>query len=452
MRQCARGTHWRCWAPLCVLASSSLTATQGHAWIIAGRKPQGVVPPQIWRRTILPKAHPRRQSGPSLPSSRRAWYFGGQRLLRKAFLCLLFVVLSATGPILLDWVKRSHGGHFPFYVPALVFNAWAIDAILGCSWAALRGAKGLKLLWRPNMVWRFFITTSLFVGGDMLSFMSLQHLDMGTFSLVGKAMAIILTVLLSRLILKKSHSLQQYSLVAAVAVATMLFCRSEVHAHEAARMAHVARGPALSSTSWYLGLAERSTAVSLTSLGAVLQEQLLTNQTGIPFMVQQSWMSLAGMSLSLLTLRLLHGMPLCAVTEGFGHWRVLVLLFSYVASGLTTALMVKKLGAVAKSLCVPIYLGGCYAYAVHTGSATFTLQVLATWTASTACILLYAISKITTHPPVSEDSECGRVARGATEIQATVTQDVEMVPDPDIALFPGVTGQSGEEDEVPNES
>ena len=63
-------------------------------------------------------------------------------------------------------------------------------------------------------------------------------------------------------------------------------------------------------------------------------------------------------------------MPLSALTEGFGHWRVLVLLFSYVASGLTTGLMVKKLGAIAKSLCVPIYLGFCYAYAVHTGSAT----------------------------------------------------------------------------------
>ena len=87
-------------------------------------------------------------------------------------------------------------------------------------------------------------------------------------------------------------------------------------------------------------------------------------------MVQQSWMSLAAMTLSLLTLRFVHGLPLSALTEGFGHWRVLVLLFSYVASGLTTALMVKKLGAIAKSLCVPIYLGFCYAYAVYTGSAS----------------------------------------------------------------------------------
>ena len=65
-----------------------------------------------------------------------------------------------------------------------------------------------------------------------------------------------------------------------------------------------------------------------------------------------------------------YGLPFAALQQGFNNWRTLVLLFSYVASGLTTALMVKKLGAVAKSLCVPIYLGGCYFYAVHTGSAT----------------------------------------------------------------------------------
>lgn len=58
------------------------------------------------------------------------------------------------------------------------------------------------------MLWRFFITTSLFVGGDMLSFMSIAHLDVGTFSLVGKALAIILTVLLSRVVLKKGQSSQ----------------------------------------------------------------------------------------------------------------------------------------------------------------------------------------------------------------------------------------------------
>jgi len=306
------------------------------------------------------------------------------------------------GPILFDWVKRGNSGSFPFSVPALVFNAWAIDAFVGFCWAVTQGSKSVQLLWRPDMVWRFFITTSLFVAGDMLSFMSIEHLDVGTFSLVGKALAIILTVLLSRLVLKKGQSLQQYSLVAAVAVATMFFCQSEVQARQAANLAKVLRSPTQASMSWYLGLAERSTAVFLTSLAAVLQEQLLTNRPGIPFMVQQSWMSLAAMTLSLLTLRFVHGLPLSALTEGFGHWRVLVLLFSYVASGLTTALMVKKLGAIAKSLCVPIYLGFCYAYAVYTGSASLTLQVLAAWTASTACILLYAISKIKAQAPVSQ--------------------------------------------------
>jgi len=350
-----------------------------------------------------PLAHRQAETGKSRPGCRQinGPVYGGL-LVRKACLCFIFLVLSTMGPILFDWVKRGNSGSFPFSVPALVFNAWAIDAFVGFCWAVTQGSKSVQLLWRPDMVWRFFITTSLFVAGDMLSFMSIEHLDVGTFSLVGKALAIILTVLLSRLVLKKGQSLQQYSLVAAVAVATMFFCQSEVQARQAANLAKVLRSPTQASMSWYLGLAERSTAVFLTSLAAVLQEQLLTNRPGIPFMVQQSWMSLAAMTLSLLTLRFVHGLPLSALTEGFGHWRVLVLLFSYVASGLTTALMVKKLGAIAKSLCVPIYLGFCYAYAVYTGSASLTLQVLAAWTASTACILLYAISKIKAQAPGSQ--------------------------------------------------
>eukprot|EP00435_Cladocopium_sp_Y103_P061108 s204_g22.t1 len=155
-------------------------------------------------------------------------------LIKKAFLCSAFVVLSAIGPILFDWVKRHNAGRFPFFVPALVFHAWAIDGLIGLGWAAAQGRKGLKLLWRPDMLWRFFITTSLFVAGDMLSFMSIAHLDVGTFSLVGKALAIILTVLLSRVVLKKGQSPQQYALVVAVAVATVVFCQSEAHARQMA--------------------------------------------------------------------------------------------------------------------------------------------------------------------------------------------------------------------------
>ncbi|CAE7832299.1 HSL1 [Symbiodinium sp. CCMP2592] len=383
----------------CLVASTSFATRQGNSWTTPGRL-QGCSSMSLPQR---PLTHRQAEMGKSRPGCRQinGPVYGGL-LVRKACLCFIFLVLSTMGPILFDWVKRGNSGSFPFSVPALVFNAWAIDAFVGFCWAVTQGSKSFQLLWRPDMVWRFFITTSLFVAGDMLSFMSIEHLDVGTFSLVGKALAIILTVLLSRLVLKKGQSLQQYSLVAAVAVATMFFCQSEVQARQAANLAKVLRSPTQASMSWYLGLAERSTAVFLTSLAAVLQEQLLTNRPGIPFMVQQSWMSLAAMTLSLLTLRFVHGLPLSALTEGFGHWRVLVLLFSYVASGLTTALMVKKLGAIAKSLCVPIYLGFCYAYAVYTGSASLTLQVLAAWTASTACILLYAISKIKAQAPGSQ--------------------------------------------------
>ena len=43
-------------------------------------------------------------------------------------------------------VKRAHSGTFPFFVPALVFNAWAIDAFGGLCWAGFQGPKILRLL------------------------------------------------------------------------------------------------------------------------------------------------------------------------------------------------------------------------------------------------------------------------------------------------------------------
>ena len=43
-------------------------------------------------------------------------------------------------------MKRHNAGRFPFFVPALVFHAWAIDGLIGLLWAAAQGRKGLKLL------------------------------------------------------------------------------------------------------------------------------------------------------------------------------------------------------------------------------------------------------------------------------------------------------------------
>jgi len=313
-----------------------------------------------------------------------------RRLVKKAILCTIFVLLNASGPILFDWVKRGHGGRFPFAVPALTFHAWAFAGLLGLGWSASKGVEGMRQLLRPDMLWRFFITTSLFTAGDMLSFMSIQHLDVGTFSLLGKSLAIVVTVLLSRLLLRKSQTRTQYSLVAATAVATVVFCRSEAAAREAWTQTSLVCGEGQLG----LGLVQRASAVCLTSLAAVLQERLLTKRPGIPFLLQQSWMSCGAMAMSIFTLKFVHRLPFSALLDGFGNWQVLVLLFSYVASGLTAALMVKKLGAVAKALCVPIYLGGCYAYAVYTGSAVLTAQAVTAWFASTACILLYAVSKM----------------------------------------------------------
>ncbi|CAK0813478.1 unnamed protein product [Prorocentrum cordatum] len=189
-------------------------------------------------------------------------------------LCLIYVCLSASGPIVLDWVKRGHGGSFGFSVPALTFHAWALASLMGLSWTAYHGQ--LRQLLRLDMLWRFCVTTSMFTVGDMLSFASLQHLDVGTFSLVGKTCAIILTVLLtlitSATILHKRQTALQYGLVVIVAACTYSFCLAEQAAHATVRAAAKASIPVASGL-WMRGLVQRIFAVFFTSLGAVLQER-----------------------------------------------------------------------------------------------------------------------------------------------------------------------------------
>lgn len=320
---------------------------------------------------------------------------------RRAGLCSVYIALSASGPMLFDWIKQHHGGRFPFSVPALTFHAYAIAALLGLAWTVQNGRKGFQQLLRLDMLWRFCITTSLFTMGDILSFHSIQHLDLGTFSLVGKAVAIILTVLLSRLVIGKRQSTLQYTLVSLVALTTTAFCLAEVQARglvaAGVNRAIVSAGgyrPRL-ATDWFTGLVQRTAAVCLTSLAAVLQEKLLTREPHIPFLLQQCWMGCAAMAISFFTMRVVQGQPSSYLFRGFDDWRVIVFLLMFVANGMSAGLMVKRLGATAKALCVPFYLGLCYVYAVQTGSAALTVQVVAAWLTTTACILLYAVTKAT---------------------------------------------------------
>jgi len=139
--------------------------------------------------------------------------------------------------------------------------------------------------------------------------------------------------------------------------------------------------------------------VCLTSLAAVLQEKLLTRDPECHFLQQQCWMGCGAMAISFFTLRVVQGQPSSYLFKGFDDWRVIVFLLMFVANGMSAGLMVKRLGATAKALCVPFYLGLCYVYAVQTGSAALTVQVVAFWLTTTACILLYAVTKATgAHP------------------------------------------------------
>jgi len=315
-------------------------------------------------------------------------------------LCSAHVGLGMSGPIILDWVKWHHGGVFKFSIPALTFFAYAFAVTLGAAWTISRGREGFRQLNRPDMLWRFCLTASLFTVGDILSFISMQHLDPATFSLMGKGLSIALTVVLTRLLLGRKQTSQQYSLVLAVAVSTFVFCHQEALARgRTAALLGSSTGALRSAVAvnaeWWLGATQRSAAVFMLSLAAVLQERFLIREPGIPFMLQQCWMGCGALMTSLIANWLLYGsLPGPDLLRGFDDWRVVLLLVFYVGNGLTAGLMVKRLGALTKALTVPIILGGCYAYSVLSGSASLSFGAVVAWAVSTGLILAFALTKI----------------------------------------------------------
>mmetsp|Transcript_45547 Transcript_45547/g.114768 ORF Transcript_45547/g.114768 Transcript_45547/m.114768 type:complete len:408 (+) Transcript_45547:95-1318(+) len=307
-------------------------------------------------------------------------------------LCAAHVVLNTSGPIMLQWVKVQNGGKYPFSAAALTFHAYGTAVLMGLAWVSLQGAAGLRQLAQFGMLVRFCGLACLFAGSDTLSVMSMQHLDPGTFSLVGKALAMVLTVALSYAILGRKQTQAQYRLLVAIVLSTLAFLRSEVRGRDAASTVAASatdRGSGL----WAYGLTQRVVATSLSALAAVLQERMLQGEAGIPFMLQQSWMGLGALTTTFAAWRYSHGLPISRLLDGFDDWRALLLLATYTLNGLLTGLMVKRLGAVAKALCVPIHLGSCYIYAVSTGTATLELQALLFWLLSTALVVVFGLSK-----------------------------------------------------------
>eukprot|EP00930_Biecheleria_cincta_P038678 TRINITY_DN26565_c0_g1_i1.p1 TRINITY_DN26565_c0_g1~~TRINITY_DN26565_c0_g1_i1.p1 ORF type:complete len:428 (+),score=28.18 TRINITY_DN26565_c0_g1_i1:53-1336(+) len=303
-------------------------------------------------------------------------------------LCAAYVLLSMSGPILLDWVRRNSGGTFRFNVPSLTFNAYGIALIMGILWASCNGQ--LDQLYRPDMLLRFGISASLFSAGDILNFLSLKYLDTGTFSLLGKALGIILTVTLTRLLLGKRQTRLQYGFLTGVAISTVVFCQAESYARGQVIGGNGSLPLAAGARS--LGFILRSVGVTITSFAVVLQERFFTRKQA-PFMLQQFWMACGACTTSLVALKLLHGFRLSQLVRGFDDWRVLLMLTMYTAYGLTTGLMVKRLGALAKALCLPVYLGGCYAYAVLSGSTVLSTTVVLAWTTSASLLCAFTVSK-----------------------------------------------------------
>jgi len=305
----------------------------------------------------------------------------------KALSCVYYLMMCASAPILLDWLRSKNGGRFPIAIPALTFWAYGCAMILGLVSMLSRGRAGVKTLNRPDMLWRFCIVTSLLTLGDISSFMSLQHINIGTSSLVGKASGILFTVALTRMVLKRHQTHVQYSLLLAVVATTVAFCWEEARARQTAEHASNTDGLLM------LGLAQRIFSTVCTALAAILQERFLTQEPGIPFLAQQVWMAIGALVTSLFVLHWVHNLPVSSLLEGFDDWGVWVLVLAYTANGLATGMVIKQLGAIIRALCTPVYLGICYAYAVSTGSAILTFQVVAPWLLCIMSILGYIMTK-----------------------------------------------------------
>jgi hypothetical protein len=150
--------------------------------------------------------------------------------------CCGFVTLNASGPLLMDLVKRHHGGHFPFSSPALIFHAYACAAVLGATSTLLASGLGAwRRLLCANMLCRYGANAALFALGDTLNVMSMEKTDVVTFSLVGKALAIVLTALCSRALLGQEQTRLQLFLLAAITVATADFCMADLDARRGLR-------------------------------------------------------------------------------------------------------------------------------------------------------------------------------------------------------------------------
>jgi len=295
------------------------------------------------------------------------------------------IFLSMSGPIMLDMVKQRHDGRYNFHVPAMIFHAYTVSAGLSIGNACTRGFHEVRKLYRPDMLWRYTATACLFTVGDMLSISSMQYLDAGTSSLIGKGFGIVATVALTSAILHLRHTASQCGLVMGITLATLVFCQSGTGTP--------VQADKLQNSAWSFAVVQRTMATVMTSLGAVLQERLLASEPSCSFMQQQFWMACGALVTSSVVLNFVYGVGMSDLFTGFDDWRVCIVLIFYVLHGLAAGLMVKHLGALLKALCVPVTLGGCYIYSVRSGTAALAGHKVLSWTTSTALIALYMVSK-----------------------------------------------------------
>jgi hypothetical protein len=234
------------------------------------------------------------------------------------------------------------------------------------------------------MFWRFCVVSCLFGCGELLSIAAMQHLDIGTFSLLGQSFGIISTAVWTWVLFRRHYTILQYALILATAVSAGAFSHVQGAQHTSAPK---------EANSPLRGFILRIAGVGLTSLGAATQQWLFESAPEIPFMVQQCWMGFGATASSLFICMVVNGNPFSTLLHVFEDWHSVVPLLAFVVSGFSQGLLVKRLGAIAKAMCTPIILGICYMFAVSTGSALLNVTTAMMWAVNITCVLTFAVSK-----------------------------------------------------------
>lgn len=119
----------------------------------------------------------------------------------------------------------------------------------------------------------------------------------------------------------------------------------------------------------------------------------MKQEKGVSFVTQQCWVCVGGMLMSLVALHFQRGVSFESLFEGFDTWPTFLAISLNLCHVVIASLLVKRQGALTKSLCIPFVLAGCYTYGVMIGSTQPELVSVASLMTSSSLLVAFAMSK-----------------------------------------------------------